>query len=90
MQKILLILSALIVTVLSQEWGPFDPRCPEVDDPFNPWHLPHETYCTKFYKCFNRMRVEFMCGPGTEWGHMEPCIGLSCACDWPWLVFDIF
>lgn len=85
MQKILILFFTLTTSVLSQgDWGPFDPRCPPVDDAMNPFHLPHETYCTKFYKCFNTMRIEFNCAPGTEWGHMEPCIGIWCACEWPW------
>lgn len=81
----LLILLAIASSISSQEhWGPFDPRCPLLDDPMVPWHLPHEYDCTKFYKCFDRQRVLFDCPPGLEWGHLEICKGIWCACEWPW------
>lgn len=86
MDKTFFILLSILKLSNSQggAWGPYDSRCPLYDDPLNPAHLPHEAYCTKFYKCVDRQRVEFDCQPGTEWGHMEICIGVHCACEWPW------
>lgn len=84
MLKLLILLTLASSLYADGTWGPFDPRCPAVDDSQNPWHLPHESECTKFYKCFDRQRVLFSCAPGTEWGHMEICIGIWCACEWPW------
>lgn len=57
----------------------FDSRCPEVDPPLNPIHLPHETSCEYFYKCSNRHIFLFPCPPGLHWS-----IQLD-RCEWPWI-----
>ncbi|XP_058124160.1 peritrophin-1-like [Anopheles coustani] len=41
--------------------------CPERDDIFNPVHIPHETECTKFYKCLNGEKIEMDCPENLHW-----------------------
>lgn len=57
-----------------------DPRCPLVEVPFNPVHLPHAYDCTKFYRCNWGVPELMKCEPpGTHWS-----IALN-RCDWPQL-----
>lgn len=45
----------------------FDPRCPSIEDPYNPVHLPHEYDCEYFYKCDNMKLVLFRCPDNLHW-----------------------
>jgi hypothetical protein len=47
--------------------GQFSSRCPTHDDAMNPVHLPHESECGKFYKCFQRKAFLMACPEGQEW-----------------------
>jgi hypothetical protein len=56
---------------------PIDPECPWPDPLNYTVHLPHETDCTKFYKCDNGQKVEFDCPDGLHFNkELE-------VCDWP-------
>ncbi|XP_044261534.1 probable chitinase 10 isoform X2 [Tribolium madens] len=54
-----------------------DPECPWPDPLNYTVHLPHETDCTKFYKCDNGKKVEFDCPNDL---HFNPKLEV---CDWP-------
>lgn len=54
-----------------------DPRCPLIEDPENPVHLPHEDDCTKFYTCDNGNSLLSTCPEGTHWS-----VSLN-RCEWP-------
>lgn len=55
----------------------FDPRCPAVDEPLNPVHLPHESDCELFYKCSNTHRILFQCPAQLHWSVVHD------RCEWP-------
>ncbi|KYB26070.1 peritrophic matrix protein 14 precursor [Tribolium castaneum] len=54
-----------------------DPECPWPDPMDHTVHLPHETDCTKFYKCDNGKKVEFDCRDGLHFNKELQ------VCDWP-------
>ena len=51
-----------------------DPRCPIVEDPLNPVHLPHEYDCTLFYRCDNGNLLLYRCPGGIHWRQINPSI----------------
>lgn len=48
-------------------YPPRDPRCPLVEDPDNPVHLPHEYDCNLFYRCDNGKLWLEQCPGGIHW-----------------------
>lgn len=48
--------------------------CPKTDSPNHPLHLPHESDCKKFYKCFNGRSFMMECPSGQEWSdNLQRC-----------------
>jgi hypothetical protein len=56
--------SSLATTTTRRPW---DPRCPLIEDPENPVHLPHEYNCNLFYRCDNGERLLEYCPGGIHW-----------------------
>ncbi|XP_058836979.1 mucin-2-like [Topomyia yanbarensis] len=54
-----------------------DSRCPANDNPMNPLMLPHESDCTRFYKCDFGQRCLMECRPGE---HFSSSLQ---RCEWP-------
>lgn len=52
-------------------YQPRDPRCPLVEDPNNPVHLPHEYDCGLFWKCDNGILVLFYCPGDLHWRYFD-------------------
>ncbi|EDS30442.1 conserved hypothetical protein [Culex quinquefasciatus] len=48
--------------------GVVDTRCPRMDDPINPTHLPVNGDCRKFMKCYGGRAYEHECPAGLEFG----------------------
>lgn len=60
-------------------------KCPRVDQKTETVHLPHETDCTKFYKCLQGTKILMSC-PVEQDGYklyFNPC---KQVCDWPYNV----
>lgn len=49
------------------ENGRVSSRCPTADDASKPAHLPHETECSKFYKCYGGRAFLMDCPAAQEW-----------------------
>ncbi|CRL04938.1 CLUMA_CG018063, isoform A [Clunio marinus] len=54
-----------------------DPRCPWVEDPENPVHIPHPYDCELFFICDNGRLVLNQCSGGTHWSVIHD------RCEWP-------
>lgn len=75
MIKILLIFG--LASIANAQNRILDSRCTGSTNPNSPIHLPHESDCSKFYKCEGPYAVEFPCPPGLHWR-----VEMNW-CDWP-------
>ncbi|XP_043673508.1 peritrophin-1-like [Vespula pensylvanica] len=72
-----------IITAHDTVITPIPTECPIKDSPNRTVHLPHETDCTKFYKCNHGQKVEMICPEMNEKGdrlHFNPKLQV---CDYP-------
>ncbi|XP_043285620.1 uncharacterized protein [Venturia canescens] len=81
-----LVATTLIMALLSGIEGTNNkraPKCPKQDPSDRTIHLPHESDCTKFYKCFHGTPILFQCPLMDLHGHRLHFNPELEVCDWP-------